>query len=112
MGFCAGELETLGRTGAPVKLFVFDNGTFGWIRATNLVDLGTGEVMATTFSPTDHGRVAEGFGVPALTIATAEDVDSAVDEAFDRPGPMVVVVKVLSEERCLPPVPGWERAQG
>ncbi|HQK25076.1 MAG TPA: thiamine pyrophosphate-binding protein [Synergistaceae bacterium] len=112
LGFCAGELETLGRTGAPVKLFVFDNGTFGWIRATNLFDLGTGEVMATTFSPTDHGRVAEGFGVPALTIATAEDVDSAVDEAFDRPGPMVVVVKVRSEERCLPPVPGWEKAQG
>ena len=102
MGFCAGELETLGRTGAPVKLFVFDNGSFGWIRATNLFDFDTADVMATEFAATDLCRVAKGFGVPSLALEDPEEVEGA-HEVFAHPGPLLVTVKALPEDQCVPP---------
>ena len=109
MGFCAGELETLGRTGAPVKLFVFDNGSFGWIRATNLFDFDTADVMATEFAATDLCRVAKGFGVPSLALEDPEEVEGVLHEVFAHPGPLLVTVKALPEDQCVPPVPGWAR---
>jgi len=105
-GFYAAELETLARTGRRVKLFLFDNGSFGWIRATNFFSHG-GEHFATDFAAVDHVAVARGFGLPADRIEDPGDLDRVLSEALAAEGPYVVQVRVRPEDQQIPPVPGW-----
>jgi acetolactate synthase-1/2/3 large subunit len=110
-GFYAGELETLARTGRRIKLFLFDNGSFGWIRATNLFSHGGGN-FATDFGAVDHLAVARGFGIPGDRIEGPADLDRAVRAALAAEGPFFVEVKVRPEDELIPPVPGWSVKAG
>jgi acetolactate synthase-1/2/3 large subunit len=108
-GFCAAEMETLARTKANVKLFLFDNRGFGWIRATNFFEFGTSEHFSTDFDATDYCRVAEGFGLRTARIAEPQDLEPTLRAVYAEPGPVFVEVKALPEDQCVPPVPGWAR---
>ena len=107
-GFTVGELETIRRTDAEVKIVLFNNGSFGWIRATVAALYGE-EPFSTDFAPTDYAKVAEGFGIPA-TVPTSGGVKEALEEMFARAGPQFMEIPVLPEDRLFPPVPSWRAA--
>jgi len=107
-GFCAGELETVRRIGGNIKIFVFDNAGFGWIKAA----LRFGhepKYFACDFGAVDYVQIAQGFGLHALRIDDGKDLGATMEEVLHSEGPALVAVKSLSEHELVPPVPEWTK---
>ncbi|HRR41942.1 MAG TPA: thiamine pyrophosphate-binding protein, partial [Syntrophales bacterium] len=81
LGMSAGELETLARLNISAVLIHFNNSMFGWIKC--LQKLHSAEkYLSVDFTPGNPAMVARGFGLKALEIRTAAELDEGLDEAF------------------------------
>ena len=113
-GFTAGELETLNRVGGNNNVILFNNSSFGWIRAeaalshsAELADFSTG------FGDVDYLKIAEGFGLRAFQVSGPGDLGPTLREAFALDEPTFTELRVQPEDELVPPVPGWiRRAEG
>ena len=113
-GFCAGEYETLARTGCRVKVILVNNHSFGWIRVSHAMAFD-GEPFATQFAGVDYVKIMEGFGIPAGRAADGAQLGSALKALFAKEGPAFLEIPFEPEDKCVPPVPDWAdkaRAQG
>ncbi|MEM2601931.1 MAG: thiamine pyrophosphate-binding protein, partial [Candidatus Bathyarchaeia archaeon] len=106
-GFTAGELETIKRIGGNIKIILFNNVSFGWIRAAFRFGYGP-RYFATDFSDVDYVKIAEGFGLMAYRICGPNDIGPVLKSAFDE-GPALVEVRVKPEDELVPPVPSWAK---
>jgi len=109
LGMSAGELETLARLNIPAVLIHFNNSMFGWIKC--LQKLHSDEkYLSVDFTPGNPAMVARGFGLKALEIRTAAELEDGLDEAFAQNGPIFLDVVSETEVDQLPPVYTWLRA--
>ncbi len=106
-GFSAGELETIARLKSDVVLFVFNNSSFGWIRAEMRIQ--GRDVRGTDFSSLDYVKIAEGFGLRGYRISTDQEIGDVLDKAMGST-PSLVEVVVDPEDKFYPPVAHWARA--
>jgi acetolactate synthase-1/2/3 large subunit len=104
--FTCGELETVVRRGVPLKMIVFSNGTFGWIKASQKTGYGE-RYFSVDFGRTDHARVAEAFGVKAWKVEEPADVEGALRAALAHDGPALVDVIVQPLQDSAVPVSQW-----
>ncbi len=107
-GFNAGELETISRVGGNIKIFLFNNNSYGWIRATIFYEHGP-RFFATDFKPIDYVKIAEGFGLEAMRIESNNEIEPVMRKAFSTKDPTLVEVKVEPQDKLSPPVPAWVR---
>lgn len=105
-GFTAGELETISRVGGNINIILFNNQSFGWIRAAIRFEYGP-KYFATEFKPIDYMKIAEGFGLEAFKIEEPGDIREALKKAFSSEEPTFIEVKVDPEDKFVPPVPSW-----
>ncbi|MBP6901468.1 MAG: thiamine pyrophosphate-binding protein [Burkholderiaceae bacterium] len=105
-GFTCGELETLKRRQVPVKMIVFSNSVFGWIKASQ--KFGYDErYYSVDFDRTDHARVAEAFGVRAWRVSDPSELESALKAALAHDGPALVDVISQELQDTAVPVSRW-----
>ncbi|MFP3950808.1 MAG: thiamine pyrophosphate-binding protein [Candidatus Bathyarchaeia archaeon] len=106
----SGELETISRVGGNVNLFLFNNQSYGWIKAELLLSYGR-EYMdfSTNFKPVDYIKIAEGFGLKGRRISKPEDIQPILEEVLEEPEPSFTEVLVSPEDELVPPVPRWKR---
>ena len=105
-GMCAGELETLVRLNLPLTLIVISNSSFGWIKAGQKAGYGK-RYFSVDFTPTDHARVAEAFGLKAWRVTEPEDLASVLGAALAHGGPSLVDVVCQPLEEARVPVSEW-----
>jgi len=109
-GFTAGELETVARVGGNNNIVLFNNLSYGWIRAEWLLSYGQEYVdFATRFRPVDYVKIAEGFGLRAYRVERPGGLGPTLREAFGLDEPTFTEVRVLPEDELVPPVPSWTR---
>jgi len=89
------ELQTVVHHRLPVKIFVLDNGGYLSIRQTQKNFFGRlmGESPASGVSFPDVVKVAQAYGLPASSIATAGDF-SRIGEVLNTPGPFLCHVRL------------------
>lgn len=105
-GFTCGELETIKRRQVPLKMIVFSNSVFGWIKASQ--KFGYGErYYAVDFDRTDHARVAEAFGVRAWRVTHPAELEAALKAALAHDGPALVDVVSQELQDTAVPVSRW-----
>lgn len=104
--FTCGEMETIVRRGVPLKMIVFSNTVFGWIKASQKAGYGE-RYFSVDFNRTDHARVAEAFGVKAWRAASPADVDAAIKAALAHDGPALVDVISQQLQDTAVPVSQW-----
>ena len=104
--FAAGELETVVRLDLPVTFVVVSNASFGWIKAGQKSGYG-GRYHAVDFSPSDHARIAEAYGVRAWRVAEPGELAPALDAALAHDGPSLVDVVCQPLEEARAPVSEW-----
>ncbi len=109
LGMSAGELETLARMNVPVVLIHFNNGTFGWIKALQSIHSG-GRFMSVDFTQGNMAAVAQAFGILSFHVNRPDELDTALDKAFNHDGPVFIDVVAESEVTELPPVYSWQQA--
>lgn len=105
-GFCAGEYETLVRTGANVKVILVNNHSFGWIRVSNSMVFNN-PPFATEFADIDYVTIMKGFGLPSARVEEARFLPEAFKDLFALEGPAFLEIPFAPEDKCVPPVPNW-----
>jgi acetolactate synthase-1/2/3 large subunit len=110
LGMSAGELETISRLNIPVVLIHFNNSAFGWIKALQKLHCNE-KYFSVDFNANDPVKVAQGFGIKALSIETADELSKGLDVAFKSKAPIFLDVKSEPESDDIPPVYSWIKAQ-
>jgi len=105
-GFTCGELETVVRRGVPLKMIVFSNAVYGWIKASQKTGYGE-RYFSVDFNRTDHARVAEAFGVKAWRVENPADLEGALKAALAHDGPALVDVISQELQDTAVPVSQW-----
>ncbi len=105
-GFTCGELETIVRRGIPLKMIVFSNSVYGWIKASQKTGYEE-RYFSVDFSRTDHARVAEAFGVKAWRVEDPGQVESSIKAALAHDGPALVDVLCQELQDTAVPVSQW-----
>jgi pyruvate dehydrogenase (quinone)/pyruvate oxidase len=96
------EFETACRYELPIKVFVNNNGALGQILWEQMV-LGYPEFGVRFQRYGNFAPWAEACGALGILVEKAADLDAAVRQAFDHPGPALLDVRVNPDE---PPMPG------
>ncbi|MBC5763439.1 thiamine pyrophosphate-binding protein [Ramlibacter albus] len=105
-GFTCGELETIVRRNVPLKMVVFSNSVFGWIKASQKTGYDQ-RYFSVDFNRTDHARVAEAFGVKSWRVEDPADVHGAIKAALAHDGPALVDVISQELQDTAVPVSQW-----
>ena len=105
-GFTCGELETIVRRNVPLKMIVFSNAVYGWIKASQKSGYD-GRYFSVDFNRTHHARVAEAFGVKAWQVSDPADLESALKAALMHDGPALVDVISQELQDTAVPVSQW-----
>jgi acetolactate synthase-1/2/3 large subunit len=105
-GFTCGEMETLVRRQIPLKMIVFSNTVFGWIKASQKSGYGQ-RYFSVDFNRTEHSRVAEAFGVKAWRVEDPAELDAALKAALAHDGPALVDVISQELQDTAVPVSQW-----
>jgi acetolactate synthase-1/2/3 large subunit len=105
-GFAAGELETICRLRLPITMVVVANAAFGWIKAGQRSGFGE-RYFAVDFTPGQHARIAEAYGIRAWRVEDPADLRPALAQALGAGAPALVdvVTQPLHEARA--PVSEW-----
>ena len=104
--FTCGELETIVRRQVPVKMIVFSNSVYGWIKASQKTGYGE-RYFSVDFDRTHHARVAEAFGVKSWSVDRPQDVEGAIKAALAHDGPALVDVISQELQDTAVPVSQW-----
>lgn len=111
-GMTTGELETLVRLNVPAILILFNNGVYGWIKGLQRLR-GHNRCFGVDFTPPRGQAIAEAFGMKAWTAKSADELDSALTQAFAfRSGPCLIDVHIESIADRVPPVYSWLTKRG
>ena len=105
-GFTCGELETIVRRNVPLKMIVFSNAVYGWIKASQKSGYDA-RYFSVDFNRTHHARVAEAFGVKAWQVEDPADLEAALKAALMHDGPALVAVISQELQDTAVPVSQW-----
>lgn len=95
------ELATMVQESLPLKIAVFHNGYHGMVRQLQELYCRRNYVDVAIFTP-DFVQLARAYGVPAMRVATEEEVSGAIEAALAHPGPYLLEFTVEPEENVYP----------
>ena len=100
------ELATVAANNIPVKIIIMNNGWLGMVRQWQelFFEHRYSQVDMSAGFP-DIPMLAASFGLKGSTVRRPEELDGALQEAFDEDGPFLLNVMVTREECVYPMVP-------
>jgi benzoylformate decarboxylase len=90
-------LWTAARYAVPVVVIILKNGTYGALRWFSEM-LGTSETSSFDLHGIDFVRIAEGYGVRATAVSSADDFAVALKDALARTTPALIEVTTADLE--------------
>lgn len=66
--------------------------------------------MSVDFTQGNMAAVAQAFGILSFHVNRPDELDTALDKAFNHDGPVFIDVVAESEVTELPPVYSWQQA--
>jgi acetolactate synthase-1/2/3 large subunit len=99
------EMSTAVQYRLPVKQFILNNERLGMVRQWQ--ELLHGERYSSSWSEAlpDFVKLAEAFGAKGIICKDPADLDDAIREMLDHPGPVVFDCVVEKHENCFPMIP-------
>jgi acetolactate synthase-1/2/3 large subunit len=93
------EMETARRLNANLTILIWEDGGYGLIswKQDDEFDRHT----ALSFGNPDWLKLADAFGWTGTSVERAEDLQAALSEALDTPGPSLVVIPIDYSENAL-----------
>lgn len=108
------ELETIHRLNLPVKMFVFNNGGYSIIRASQTRAFGrvSGADADSGVTLPDLGRIAEAYGIGYHRIDSTQELSDELDIVLNCDGPVLCEVMTSWEEQRQPMITTVQREDG
>ncbi len=104
------ELSTVVQERLPIKIVVINNGFLGMVRQWQDVFYNRRHAGTPLFNP-DFCKIAEAYGIPAMSITQKEDVYNAIHKAKAHEGPFLLDFQVEEFTNVYPMVtPGKSNA--
>ena len=98
------EVLTMVENNIPVKLVIMNNGTHGMVRQWQELFYNKSYV-ATLFQTPDFVKLAEAFGCKGLRITEKDQVVTAIHQAMEYDGPVILDFVVRAVENVYPFIP-------
>jgi acetolactate synthase-1/2/3 large subunit len=99
------ELQTIKRYNLPVKVVLFDNNALGMVRQWQELFFEKRFSEVDLSDNPDFARLAEAFGIPAITVRQKSEVPDAIERVLNTDGPLFVHVLIDPLENVWPLVP-------
>lgn len=99
------ELATAVQHRAPVKVVLTNNGYMGMVRQWQQLIHGNRLSHSSNEALPDFVALSKAFGWGARRVATRGELDTALLECLDYPGPFFLDVCVTAQENCYPMIP-------
>src|SRR5581483_716948 len=87
------EISTAAREGLPVKFFILDNQSYGFMQALQKTEFM--RTTATVLARLDYAALAKALGVAYQEIATTCELEPAIRGALEMQGP--VLTRVITD---------------
>jgi acetolactate synthase-1/2/3 large subunit len=102
---CIQELSTAVQYELPVKVFILNNQYMGMVRQWQ--QLMHGNRLSHSYSEAlpDFVKLAEAYGVKGMRVSRPIDLDDAIMEMIEHPGPVVMDCRVANLANCFPMIP-------
>ncbi|MDB4892442.1 MAG: acetolactate synthase, large subunit, biosynthetic type [Gemmatimonadetes bacterium] len=99
------EIATMAQEGLTnVKIAIVNNGYLGMVRQWQQLFEGK-RYSGTPLTGPDFAKLAEAYGVRGMTVDSVAHVDSAIEDAWNYPGIVVIDFRVEREANVFPIVP-------
>lgn len=95
------ELKTAVDYNLPIKTFILNNSGYGIIKQFQDAYFDK-RYIVTNFPPVDFVAIANGYGMRAVRITSESDIDKALEETFQHPGPVLVDVSIQQYQKIFP----------
>ncbi len=104
-GMNLNELATAVSNEIPMVILLLNNGVLGMVRQWQTLFYEKHYSNTVLDRKTDYVKVARGFGADGEKVGTLEELDVALQRAFDYNGPYVVECMIDKDELVLPMLP-------
>ena len=102
------DLATAVENNIEVKFAILNNGTLGMVHQWQEFFYDK-DFFATVYSGNpDFVKLAEAFGITGIRVTDKSQVDAAIRQAMETPGPVVVDFIVKQDEQVYPMIPAGE----
>ncbi|MEI7607767.1 MAG: acetolactate synthase 3 large subunit, partial [Rhodospirillaceae bacterium] len=101
------EMATAVQYGAPIKVFLLNNGYMGMVRQWQELLHGSrySQSHFDGWQP-DFVKLAEAFGATGLRATKVSELDEVIKKMIETPGPVIADIAVDPTENCFPMIPG------
>ena len=101
------EMATAVQYGAPIKVFLLNNGYMGMVRQWQELLHGRrySQSHFDGWQP-DFVKLAEAFGATGLRATKVAELDEVIKKMIETPGPVIADIVVDPTENCFPMIPG------
>ena len=101
---CIQELATIAHNKLPIKIMLMNNGVLGMVRQWQKMFYEKRFSGIDLQTNPDFVKVAEAYGIRGIRIDSYEEVRSAISEAINYPGPVLLDFTISPDEDVLPMV--------
>lgn len=98
------ELATVVQEGLPLKIAIINNRYLGMVRQWQELFFGR-RYSGTPITGPDYLKLADAYGIHGIRVTRKDEVVSALQEAREVDGPVLIEFQVVEEENVYPMVP-------
>lgn len=99
------EMSTAVQYDLPVKVFILNNEYMGMVRQWQELLHGGRYSHSYSEALPDFVKLAEAYGATGIRAASPGELDGAIAQMIDTPGPVIFDCVVSKEENCFPMIP-------
>ncbi|HUS88745.1 MAG TPA: thiamine pyrophosphate-dependent enzyme, partial [Desulfosporosinus sp.] len=99
------ELAAIAQNKLPIKIVLLNNGVLGMVRQWQKMFYEERYSQIQLGGNPDFVKVAEAYGIRGIHVDSPEQVRSAITEAINHPGPVLLDFTISPHEDVLPLVP-------
>lgn len=104
-GMCLQELATAVKYNVPLVILLINNGVLGMVRQWQTLFYDKHYSNTVLDRKTDFVALAKAFGADGQRVETVEELDNALNKAFNADGPYIVECMIDKDEFVLPMLP-------
>jgi acetolactate synthase I/II/III large subunit len=99
------EMSTAAQYRLPVKIFILNNEYMGMVRQWQELLHGSRYSESYSHALPDFVKLAEAYHAKGIRCSDPADLDAAIMEMIDYPGPVIFDCLVAKDENCYPMIP-------
>lgn len=104
-GMCLTELATAVTYNVPLVVLIMNNGVLGMVRQWQTLFFNQHYSNSVLDTKTNFAALAQAFGAAGERVTNLDELEAALQKAFEHNGPYVIDCKIAKDEFVLPMLP-------